>query len=178
MRLRAFALAVFAVIGVRSAKADAMRLYSYDPANAETRAAAGPLTFEFRQGLFRTTMISLRATEAQATAYLTPTNDKDAAAYGLKTLIASSFARDLYEVRGDQDGAALIAAFCPGATRAWMAFGRPHLGQGLRVLVLGPAAGGAKVCRTLDFTFHGAWRAPPRDKIPPRPTRESPFSRF
>lgn len=178
MRRRGVALALFAVIGARSAQADALRLYSYDPANAETRTAAGPLTFEFRQGLFRTTMISVRATEAQATAYLTPASDKDEAAFGLKALIASSFARDLYAVRGDQDGAALIAAFCPGATRAWMAFGRPHLNQGLRVLVLGPAPGGAKVCRSLDFTFHGAWRAPPRDKIPPHLTPESPFSRF
>ena len=178
MRRLALALALFAALGARPVKADATRLYSYDPANAETRTAAGPLTFEFRQGLLRTTMISVRATEAQATAYLDPVNDRDAAVLGLKTLTASSSARDIYAVRGDHDGAALIAAFCPGATRAWMAFGRPHADQGLRVLVLGPADGGAKVCRTLDFDFHGAWRAPPQDKIPRRLTPESPFSRF
>jgi hypothetical protein len=82
---------------------------------------------------------------------------------GLTPLIgAAAMERDLYEVKPDQDGVALIAAFCPGATRAWMAFGKPHPYRDLRVYVLGPAAGGGAVrlCHTFDFSFHGAWRAP------------------
>jgi hypothetical protein len=178
LRSRALAVVLFAMIGAPSVKADSTRLYSYDPANAETRTAAGPLTFEFRQGLFRTTMISVRATEAQATAYLKPANDREVGASGLGALTNTTPERMLYVVRADQDGAALIAAFCPGATRAWMAFSRPRPNQGLRVLVLAPnAAGRAQVCRTLDFTFHGAWSAPPADKLPPRLTPDSPFSR-
>lgn len=176
-------IALTAAVGLAitaSPAAAALRLYSYDPADAETRSAAGPLTFEFKAGLFRTTMISLRATEAQATAYLKPVGEKDLGPVGLTALIGAAPERDLYEVRSDHDGPALIAAFCPGATRAWAAFGTPRPNRSLRVFVLGPpaAGGAAHVCRTLNFTFHGAWQVPPTEKIPPRLAPESPFRRY
>jgi len=173
-------IAALVAAAAGSARADAFRLYSYDPADAETRAAAGPLTFEFRKGLFRTVMVSVRATEAQATADLKSADERGLGAGGLKAFIGAAPQRDLYEVKTDQDGPALIAAFCPGATRAWMAFGAPRPYQSLRVYVLGPkdgAAGPIRLCRTLNFIYHGAWSAPPADKLPPRLPRESPFSR-
>src|SRR5665213_4595182 len=108
-----------------AARADSIRLYSYDPANAETRAAAGALTFEFKQRLIGTTMLSVRATEAQATAYLRPARERALGPGGLSPLIGSKAnERDLYEVQSKGDGAALISAFCPGAKRAWMVFGQ------------------------------------------------------
>lgn len=160
--LRRLIFAAGLALSAWPAWADAVRLYSYDPANDETRTAAGPLTFEFRQGLFHTTMISVRATEAQATAGLKSVRESDLGPTGLTSLIGAAAERDLYEVKSDQDGAALIAAFCPGSTRAWMAFGKPRLSRDLRVYVLAPGAGGGPVrlCRTLDFSFHGAWRLP------------------
>ncbi len=147
-----------------AARADSIRLYSYDPANAETRAAAGALTFEFKQRLIGTTMLSVRATEAQATAYLRPAADKALGPGGLSPLIGSKAnERDLYEVQSKGDGAALISAFCPGAKKAWMVFGQPRQGRDLRVFVLGDSSDGgqARLCRTLDFSFHGEWRLPP-----------------
>ncbi len=136
-------------------------MFSYDPANAETRAAAGPLTFEFNQGLMHVRMLSVRSTEAQATARLHPALDKALGPGGLTPLIsAGSTERDLYEIMTADEGAALIAAFCPGAHRAWMSFSRPRLYGDLRVQVLGDQSGVVRRCRTLDFNFHGEWRLP------------------
>ncbi len=177
--MRAAWLVAAAITAASPALADATRLYSYDPADAETKTAAGPLTFEFHQGLFRLTMVSVRATEAQATANLKPAGERDLGPGGLTPLIgARAPERDLYEVRPDQEGAALIAALCPGATRAWMAFGRPRLNRDLRVYVLGAEDGPARLCRKLSFAFHGAWRMPGgrRDALLPPPY--SPVPRF
>lgn len=178
---RRFLLAAGLALLAPPAWADVVRMYSYDPANAETKATAGPLTFEFRQGLFHTTMISVRATEAQATADLKSATERDLGPAGLTPLIgARATGRDLYEVKADQDGGALIAAFCPGATRAWMAFGKPRPYGDLRVYVFGPAADGGPVrlCRTFDFSFHGAWRMPAGRGVTPDLTPQSPLPRY
>ena len=164
----------------RPAAADALRLYSYDPLDDETRTVAGPLTFEFRQGLFSLTLISVRATEAKATAFLKTAGERALGPGGLKPLIGEAPQRDLYEVLQGEEGAAMIAAFCPGAKRAWMAFGRPRLSRDLRVYVLGtsPQGGEVHVCHKLNFSFHGAWRSPPANKTPPPITVESPLPRY
>jgi hypothetical protein len=153
------------------ARADSLRLYSYDPADAATRTAAGPLTFTFKKGLLRNTVLNLRSTEAPATAYLRRADEHVLGPGGLDRVIgARAPERDFYEVEGAEQGEALVAAFCPGARRAWMAFGGLRLNRDLRVLVIGaPAAGGAaKLCRTLQFTFHGEWRLPPGRQMDPR----------
>lgn len=159
----AMAIAASCALWAGAAWADTVRLFSYDPANAQTRAAAGALTFEFKQRLVGTTMLNVRATEAQATAYLRPAPDKALGQAGLTPLIGPAASeRDLYEVLSSGEGPALISAFCPGARRAWMAFGRPRLNRDLRVFVLGDTASGGPVrlCRTLDFNFRGEWRLP------------------
>ena len=181
MKRRVLAIAAAAALGWGAAAAETIRLFSYDPANAETRAAAGPLTFEFKQGLIRTTMVNIRATEAQATADLRPASDKALGPNGLTPLIGAAAAeRDLYEVQPAQEGQALIAAFCPGAKRAWMAFGRPRLNRDLRVYVLGDQAGRgpARLCRTLDFNFHGEWRLPSTGGFDKRQLPSDTFRRF
>jgi len=165
-------LAVSLATGVigGAARADSVHLYSYDPADVETRHAAGPLTFMFRKGLLHTTVLNLRSTEATATANLRPADEKALGPGGLAGALGSEPAeRSLYQVEPGDEGAALISAFCPGARRAWMAFGPLKLNRDLTVRVIGaPAAGRAKLCRTLRFSFHGEWLLPPGRQIDPR----------
>ena len=159
---RAAVLAALLCLAFAGEARAGMRMFSYDPANAETRHAAGGLTFQFRQKLVFTTILNLRSTMGQATAYLAPADEK-ALGVGLSKLIGDNAPeRDLYEVKPDAEGAALIAAFCPGSQRAYMSFGRLRANRPLRVHVLGdtPAGGPAHLCRTLDFNFHGEWQLP------------------
>ncbi len=167
-------LTVLALTAVAPVQAR-VRLFSYDPANAETRDAAGPLTFEFSQVLVSTKLLSVRATEAEATADLKPAGASVLGPGGLTRLIgANAPQRDLYEVSSADQGGAMIAAFCPGSHRAWMAFERLRLDRDMRVYVLGDAPAGAadtrsRLCRTLDFAFHGEWIAPPGVTLQPAP---------
>jgi hypothetical protein len=160
--------AILALAG--PAWADSIHIFSYDPADPATREAAGPLTFTFRRGLLSNTVLNLRSTEATATALVHRADEHALGPGGLARLVGpSTRERDLYEVDHAQEGEALISAFCPGAGRAWMAFGRLKLNRDLTVRVMGaPAKGGpAKLCRTLKFTFHGEWRLPPGRPINP-----------
>ena len=165
--LAAAALFVAAALGGAQA---APRMFSYDPANSETRHSAGALTFEFNQKLTFITVLNVRATEGQATADLKPADEKALGRGGLSPLIGAAPERDLYQVQPTEEGGALISAFCPGARRAWMAIGRLRVNRDLRVFVLGDdaAGGAAHLCRTLDFTFHGEWRLPPGAKFDQR----------
>ena len=136
----------------------AIRQFSYDPANEATRTAAGALTFVVNQKLLSTRVLKMRATEAQATADLRRTDSSVFSHIG-----TPANERDVYEVLATEDGPALIAAFCPGSKRAWMAFSPVKLNLDLSILVAGddPKGGPPRRCRSLDFTFHGEWRAPP-----------------
>ena len=164
MRSFAFGAAAAAVLTLAAPAHGAnVRIFSYDPANGDTRQAAGAVTFEFRQHLVFTTLLKVLATEGQASADLKPAKEEALGRGGLSALIgAGAPERDLYEVQGSNDGPELIAALCPGAKRAWMAVGRLKENRDLRVFVLGegPAVGRAHLCRTLAFNFHGEWRLP------------------
>lgn len=169
--MKAFALLAIAMTLAASAHASALRIFSYDPANSETRHAAGAVTFEFNQHLIFTTVLRVLATEGQASADLAPAKEAALGRGGLSALIGPAAPeRDLYEVRHTADGPAMIAAFCPGASRAWMAIGRLKANRDLRVFVLGQSPGGssARLCRTLAFDFHGEWRLPPGAKFDER----------
>ncbi len=150
------------VMAAGQSQAAQVRMYSYDPADAETRAAAGPMTFEFRQGLLKSTFLTVRSTEADATIDVSPAPESALGATRLTTLAGPEAAdRDLYIIRPADEGAALIAALCPGSKRGWLAIEHPHYGRDLGVDVLGDApSGGARLCRKLAFNFHGEWRAP------------------
>lgn len=173
MRLRALSLAALAALSLAApVRADSFHLYSYDPADASTRQAAGPLTFTFRKGLLHITVLGLMSTVAQAKASLRPADERALGPGGLPGAAGAASARDreLYEVQSADEGAALISAFCPGAGRAWLAFSPLKLNRDLSVLVLGsPLAGGpARLCRRLAFRFHGEWVLPPGRAIDPR----------
>jgi hypothetical protein len=172
MVLRATAAA--ALIGLCAAAGPArsatIHIYSYDPADAETAKAAGPLTFTIRKGLLRTWVLNLRSTTAQATAYLALADERELGGGGpAGPKGRDPMARTLYRIEPQADGPALVSAFCPGATRGWLAFGPIRFDQPLSVLALGaPAVGPAKLCRSLNFSFRGEWRLPPGGSIDPR----------
>ncbi|HUZ14117.1 MAG TPA: hypothetical protein VMU93_14870 [Caulobacteraceae bacterium] len=158
----AAALAAALALGLAGAAAAGVRIYSYDPANALTRRTAGDLTFEFERRFIFTRVLSVRSTEGEATADLKPARETALGRGGLDGVIGRrARGRDLYEIEPAAEGADMIRAFCPGSARAWLAFGRIRQGHGLRVRVIGEAAGAsrARLCATLDFTFHGEWRA-------------------
>lgn len=144
-----------------TARADAVRLFSYDPADAETRAATGPVTLQFRQGLIHVTIMNLRSTEAQATTDLVKAPDSAVGPGGLAPVLGKTEAwRDLYRVSAEDQGPAFIHALCQ-TSNGWLAIGRPRYGQSLAVYVIGAEPDGpAKLCRTLNYTFRGEWRAP------------------
>lgn len=143
------------------ARADTIRLFSYDPADAETQAATGPVTLQFRQGLIHITVMNLRSTVAPATTDLIRAPDSAIGPGGLARLLGKKEAwRDLYRVSADDQGPAFIHALCQ-TSQGWLAIGRPRYGQGLAIFVIGAEAGGPpKLCRTLNFTFRGEWRVP------------------
>jgi len=153
-----------------AARADSIHLFSYDPADDQTRAAAGPLTFTFRKELLRNTVLNVRSTEAPATAWLKRTDEGALGHGGLARITAAPRqAHDLYEIQAKDQGAALISAFCPAAARAWMAFSPVKLNRDLTVAVIGRPAGTGEptLCRTLNFTFHGEWLLPAGRSIDP-----------
>jgi hypothetical protein len=147
----------------------AKRVFSYDPANDFTARTAGPLTFEFNQRLIFTTVLNIQSTQGHANAALKPVSEGVLGGGGLSGLIGStSHERDLYEVVPVGEGADLIRAFCPGSKRAWLAFGQLAFEKDLRIQVLGddPHGKHARLCETLDFSFHGEWKMPPGRNVP------------
>ena len=158
-RVTAGALA-FPLLMLGVASAATLHVYSYDPADAQTGAASGPLTFEVRKGLIGgTTILNLRSTVAQASADLKRADPKALGPIGTAT-------RDLYQIEPADQGAALISALCPGATRGWMAFSPVRFDQGLTIQVLGAKASApAWSCHKLAYDFHGEWKAPPSGVI-------------
>jgi len=163
-RIARFCLALAALAAAAAPALPAaagIRYFAYDPADATTRRVAGDLTFQFNQHLIFTTLLNIRSTEGEADADLKPADEHVLGAGGLSRLIGSSAQeRDLYAVQPDGQGIDLIHAFCPGSSRAWLAFGRLVEGRPLRVQVIGDVPGGAKLCHTLDFNYRGEWKLP------------------
>ena len=164
----AAALQAAALLAARPAAA-AVRLFAYESANDATRHVSGDLTFEFDQRLIFTTVLSISSTEGRAHADLKPADEHALGAGGLSRLIGpNAQERDLYQVDPEGQGEDLIHAFCPGSTRAWLAFSRIVEGKPLRVQVIGdaPTGGPSRLCHTLDFAFRGEWKLPGRDGVP------------
>lgn len=167
--LAALALAALAICA--PARASSLHIWSYDPANADTRSAAGALTFEFNRRLVFTTVLRVLATEGEAKADVAPADEKVLGRGGLTALIGPrAFERDLYRIEPRDEGAAMIAALCPNSQRAWLAFGRLRANHDLRIYVLGDGGAGrdAHLCKTLDYTFHGEWKLPSDAKFDTR----------
>ena len=162
--------AVLALAHAGLAEAENRRIFSYDPANEATRATAGPITFEFDQHILSTRVLRIRATEGQATAELKSVGEGQLGRGGLNAAAGGKPAgRDVYEILPKEEGAAMIQALCPGAQEAWLATDRLRANHDLEVLVIGRAKGAqARLCQTLEYTFHGEWRLPPGPGVDPR----------
>jgi hypothetical protein len=160
LRLAVAVLAPIAVAG--AAQAATMHLYSYDPADDSAKQAAGPVTLQVRQGLFSVTVLNLRSTVAQATADLSPADARALGGGGLAALVPpGGDERSLYEVAKKDEGPELVSALCPGASRAWLAFGKVGMDRDLKIAVIGAAPGKpAHLCHVLSYNFRGEWRAP------------------
>jgi len=169
--------ALTAALAASGAAVAGVRIFSYDAANDGTRRVSGDLTFQFNQRLIFTTLLNIRSTEGRASADLKPADEHVLGPGGLNRLIgANAQERDLYEVRADAQGADLVHAFCPGSSRAWLAFGRLVESRPLRVQVIGDAPGGpAKLCHTLDFNYRGEWKLPPGPGVKPSDLKEPRF---
>lgn len=172
-RIFSVLLALVALFALAAPASAGVRVFSYDAGDDVTRHVAGDLTFQFNQRLMFTTVLNIRSTEGRASADLKPSDEHALGRGGLSRLIGGGAQeRDLYEVKSDAEGAELIRAFCPGSTRAWLAFGRLLEGQPLRVQVIGDApkdapAGGARLCHTLDFNYRGEWKVPSGQPVRP-----------
>jgi hypothetical protein len=159
-----------AALGGAPAYGGSLHIYSYDPANSDTRHSAGALTFEFNRRLVFTTILRVMATEGDAKAEVRQASERDLGPGGLTALIGPhAVERDLYEVEPQDEGSAMIAALCPDSHRAWMAFGHIRANHDLKIYVLGdgPTSGSARLCKTLDYTFHGEWKGPSGPPISP-----------
>jgi hypothetical protein len=154
------------------------RIYSYDSANRLTEQMTETgLTFVFDRTLMSTRVKEIIETNDVGHADVRPVGQSVLGPGGLAALIGSGAReRDLYEILPDGDGRALISALCPGADRAWLAFGPLRVDQPLRVHALGhdPATGQSRKCITLDYSYHGQWALAPPDV--PQPDRSDRFN--
>lgn len=153
-----------ALAGAGQAQA-AQKIYSYVPSDAATRKRIDSgLTFVFDKGLVGMRVKEVLATEAKARAALVPVGDKELGAPLSKVLPAGAGERDLYEVTAEDQGPAMVRAFCPGSTEGWLVFGPMRARRDLVVHALGddPQTGAPRLCATLNFTFRGEWAIPLR----------------
>jgi hypothetical protein len=169
-------LACLLVLALAGPAAAVKRMYSYDSANKLTeQMTESGLTFVFNRSLMSTRVTELIETNDIGQADLRPASPSVLGPGGLAALIGQgAHERDLYEIVPRDDGAALIRALCPGADRAWLAFGPLRVDQPLRIHALGhdPATGRSRKCITLDYSFHGQWAlAPPPLPQPDRTDR-------
>ncbi|HEY1560606.1 MAG TPA: hypothetical protein VGF71_06930 [Caulobacteraceae bacterium] len=138
----------------------ALHQFSYDPADAVTRSASGPVTILIDKTLFGSRVLKLRSTEAKVTADLSPADPG-------RLPGEARGAHGVYRVTGADEGPDLVAALCPGSKRAWLAFTSIKYGQDLKAVVFGDNndGRGVKACRRLAYYFHGEWTLPSGDAI-------------
>lgn len=158
------AVSVLIAAGVFATAAQAaQRIYSYDPADAQTRKRLDSgLTFVFDRGVMSMRVREVMATEARASALVDPVGEGDLGVRLAAVLPKGAGERDLYEINNEAEGPAMIRAFCPGSTKGWLVFAPLRARQDLVVHALGddPATGQAKLCATLKFSFRGEWAVP------------------
>lgn len=169
MRLRT--LLTQSVLAIATPAFAATGMFSYYPADAATRELVdNGFTLVFDRAVMGGVRLrKLMSTEAPAAADLEPAEDRELGV-SLRSLIGDSDANDLYRISDGDQGPAMIRAFCPGSTKAWLAFGPVKVRRDLEIQVLGddPATGKAKKCATLQFRFRGDWNPRPPAFSPPR----------
>jgi hypothetical protein len=155
----------------------AKRIYSYDSANPLTeQMTESGLTFIFDRTFMSTRVERILETHDVGAADVKPASEGELGPGGLTALIGDAPERSLYEIVPKGDGRALIRTLCPGADRAFLAFGPITAEQPLRIRALGHDAetGRSRLCITLDYAFHGQWSVGPPDL--PQPDRSDRFN--
>jgi hypothetical protein len=141
------------------------RIYSYDAVSETAQTLApGGLTFVFRKSpLGGTRVLKVLSTQEKGTAELKPASDRDLGPGGLNGAVGHRVREhDLYEILPGGQGGPLINAACPGAQRAWLAFGDLRRPGNLVIHAIGLKAGGkARLCASMEFAWHGEWKLPP-----------------
>jgi hypothetical protein len=180
MKRAAVTLALSLALAAAGQAQAAQKIYSYVPADAATKKRIDSgLTFVFDKGLVGMRVKEILATEAKARAALIPVGDKELGTPLARVLPAGAGERDLYQVTAEDQGPAMVRAFCPGSTKGWLVFGPMRARRGLVVHALGddPKTGAARLCATLNFEFRGEWAIPlragsgvsvPQDPMRPR----------
>jgi hypothetical protein len=180
MRPIAFCLAIALGVSVAAGASAAKKIYSYDSADPATEAMTEEgLTFVFdKSPLGGQRVISIMETHDIGQADVRPASESELGAGGIDGALGHrSQERALYEiVQTGGQGRALVRALCPGADRAWLAFGPLRADEPLRIdaLTRDTATGRSRLCRTLAYQFHGEWDLPQAEL--PQPDRSDRFN--
>jgi len=146
-------------------------MFSYYPADAETRDLTdNGFTLLFDKGLMGSVRLrKLMSTEAPASAELIPADDRELGV-PIRSLIGKSDASDLYRIGDDEQGPAMVRAFCPGSKKAWLGFSPVRIRRNIEIQVLGddPKTGKARHCATLQLNYRGDWNPRPPSFGPPK----------
>ena len=149
------------------------KMYSYDPISPDARRLTGAgLTVLFDKKLTGTRVVKVLATGVPVQGRLVDGREKDLGPGGLKAMDGVDADADLYEIDPKfEQGRVYIRAFCPGSTRLWLSFSRLAVHRDLRVQAFGDppkgAAGPARLCGTLDFSYRGEWKLPAGNRPDP-----------
>lgn len=161
------AILVAALVGATSSVAHAeTRMFSYDPISPDAKRLTGAgVTLLFKEGFLGASRpIKVLATGVPAQAMLKSARSKDLGPGGLSAMSGVDANAALYEVDASAaQGKIYLRAFCPGATRLWLSFSPIAVRRDLRIQAFGDdpkAAGQARLCGTLDFSYRGEWRLP------------------
>lgn len=143
--------------------AAAKRMVTYDSASPEAQRLTGAgLTFVFTRSFLRQRILAVRATAVPVGVVPEPLRDSQIAARLDDLMGEDRGTGALYEIAADKaEGKIMVQAFCPGATRGWLAIGAIAHQRDLRVHAFGEdAAGQMRLCSVMDFTWRGEWRMP------------------
>ncbi|MCE3288383.1 MAG: hypothetical protein K0R83_395 [Caulobacter sp.] len=165
--LRSFLLAGLAAASAVALAAPAQaadkRMVTFDSASSEARRLTGAgLTFVFTRQYFRTNILAVRATAVPVGVVPKASHD-GAVNRQLDALMGPDGGKgELYEIDPEKaEGKVMIAAFCPGSTKGWLAVGPVYTRKPLRVHAFGDdGQGGVKLCAAMDFTWRGEWMMP------------------
>ena len=178
---RPFLIAMSAALAATAAYAADQRIYSYEPADKETRQRVDQgLTLVMDKGMFGMTIRQVLATQARATAILQPAYERDLGDRLDRILPKGAWGSDVYLVTDREQGPGMVRAFCPGASKGWLVITPPKARRPVAIHALGedPASGKAKYCTTLSLNFRGEWKLPDLGRTPamqPVPPPVRPF---
>ncbi len=162
-RLAPVIVSLVALSAAAPALAAAKRMVTYDSASPEARRLTGAgLTFVFTKTLLRQRVLAVRATAVPVGVVPEPLRDGEVVRVLDGLMGEDAGTGTLYEIAADKaEGKIMVQAFCPGSTRGWLSISPIAHGRDLRVHAFGAdAAGAAKLCAVMDFTWRGEWRMP------------------